>query len=131
MKFDTSESIAAPLMAHIIAQSNIYNDEDRKIEEIKKEKHIRKSGQLKEKIQDIKSSLNPITLRTIDLASEKGASTWLSVLPIKEQDFSLHKGDALRLRYSWPLPNQPQKCACGKVFNIDHAMICPKGLATQ
>ena len=61
---------------------------------------------------------------------EKGASTWLSVLPIDEHGFSLHKGafrDALCLRYAWQIPQLPQTCACGNNFDVNHAMICPKG----
>ena len=29
--------------------------------------------------------------RSIELASEKGASNWLTVLPLQEHNFSLHK----------------------------------------
>ena len=40
--------------------------------------------------------------RSIELASEKGASNWLSILPLQEHNFSLHKTafhDAVALRY--------------------------------
>ncbi len=63
----------------------------------------------------------------MDLAEEKGASTWLTSLPIQEFEFSLHKGafqDALTLRYNRQLQRAPQMCACG---TIDHALSCPKG----
>ncbi len=45
-----------------------------------------------------------LTTRTLDLASERGASNWLTSLPISEFGFSLHKGafvDALCLCYGW------------------------------
>ena len=61
---------------------------------------------------------------------EKGASSWLSVLPLDDHNFSLHKGafkDAICLRYGWKLPNTPTKCTCGTAFSIDHAIIYPKG----
>ena len=51
------------------------------------------------------------------LAREKGASTWLTSLPLEEHGFSLHKGafrDALALRYGWLPSNTPTSCACGK-----------------
>ncbi len=41
------------------------------------------------------------------LSSEEGSSSWLTVLPLADQGFALHKGafhDALCLRYGW----QPQ-----------------------
>lgn len=43
----------------------------------------------------------------MDLAAEKGSSSWSTTLPIKECGFSLHKGafgDAVWLRYGW-IPN--------------------------
>lgn len=66
----------------------------------------------------------------MDLARERGASSWLSVLPLSDQGFHLHKGeftDALCLRYGWTLPNTPRLCNCGKAFTTDHAMICHMG----
>ena len=40
--------------------------------------------------------------KAVGLAKEKGASTWLTVLPLKEHGFSLHRAafhDAMALRY--------------------------------
>ena len=42
-----------------------------------------------------------ITQRAVDLACEKGASNWLTVIPLKDMDFDLNKRefrDAVRLR---------------------------------
>ena len=33
----------------------------------------------------------------------------------------------MRLRYNWPIPNLPSKCACGENFNVQHSMSCKKG----
>jgi hypothetical protein len=66
----------------------------------------------------------------MDLAQEKGASSWLSALPREEFGFTLHKGafrDALALRYGWPPSNTPTSCACGASFTVEHALSCPKG----
>ena len=68
--------------------------------------------------------------RCVDLAKEKGTSSWLSVLPLKDQGLLLHKGefrDALCLRYGWNLPNTPTTCNCGSAFSIGHAMVCHMG----
>ncbi len=54
-----------------------------------------------------------LTTRTLDLASERGASNWLTSLPISEFGFSLHKGtfvDALCLRYGWTPGGTPIHC---------------------
>ena len=64
------------------------------------------------------------------LAQEKGASSWLTTLPISEFGFSLHKSafrDALALRYGWQPLNVPTTCACGKGFTIDHMLSCARG----
>ena len=50
------------------------------------------------------------TQRAVDLASEKGASNWLTVIPLKGMDFDLNKREfrnAVRLRYVWPIPDNP------------------------
>ena len=70
------------------------------------------------------------TQRAVDLACEKGASSWLTVIPFKDMDFDLNKWefrDAVRLRYDWPIPDNPSVCVCGSMFTVDHAMICQHG----
>ena len=61
---------------------------------------------------------------------EKGASNWLTSMPIKEAGFSLNKQefqDAITLRYGLTVLGLPAKCTCGDEFTSDHAMICKKG----
>ena len=68
--------------------------------------------------------------RAIELTSEKGASTWLTALPLEEHGFFLNKGefqDALHLRYGWQPSRLPRTCVCGSSFTVDHAMVCPYG----
>ena len=64
------------------------------------------------------------------LAKDKGASSWLSTLPIQEHGFSSHKSDfrdALALRYCWMPMELPSPCACGKKFTVEYAFSCSKG----
>ena len=75
-------------------------------------------------------SLSANLQRIMALSSEKGASSWLSALPVNEHGFALHKGtfrDALCLRYGWLPSGLPTQCVCGKGFSVDHAMNCPTG----
>ena len=79
---------------------------------------------------NLKEVLDPSLKRAMDLAAEKGASNWLTTLPIEEFGFALHKGafhDALALRYDWPPSRIPTNCDCGKKFTIEHSFTCPKG----
>ena len=66
----------------------------------------------------------------MEIAQEVGASNWLTTLPIRAKGFSLNKQeftDALALRYGWPVEGLPEQCACGSVYDTNHAMTCKKG----
>ena len=66
----------------------------------------------------------------LECASETGASSWISTLPVEEHGFCLSKGafrDAISLRQSWTIQNVSSTCACGTPFAVDYAMSCHKG----
>ena len=68
--------------------------------------------------------------RVIDISQEKGASNWLTALPLADRDHHLSKRelwDAINLRYCWPLTGLPSRCACGETFDVDHALKYKKG----
>ena len=78
----------------------------------------------------IKSQLSNDQQRYLDLATEKGAGAWLTVLPIQSLGYVLNKQefrDSLCIRYGWKIPKTPQFCACNEKNTIDHALICKKG----
>ena len=95
-------------------------------------KNIRKSNRQRQ-VQlavNVYDQLPPQLKRCVDLAKEKGSSSWLSVLPLEDHGFYLHKGefrDALCLRYGWQLGSTPLTCSCGAQFSFDHAMVCHMG----
>ena len=79
---------------------------------------------------DLRQHLDPSLRLVLDLAVERGASTWLTALPLDEYGFALHKSafqDALALHYGWLPLRSPTHCACGTSFSIEHALSCPKG----
>ena len=83
-----------------------------------------------ERIERIEQSLPAKSVRAVKLAEQKGASNWLSTLPLEEQGFTLTKSefrDALALRYAKDIRGLPSKCPCGQTFNINHAMNCKRG----
>ena len=78
--------------------------------------------------------LTPLLLanlcRVVQLSSEKDASSRLSMLPIEEHGFALHKGafwDALCLQYGRLPSCLPAKCVCGHSFTVYHVMNCSSG----
>lgn len=84
----------------------------------------------KTKYTAIKNEQPASRQKSLDQASEQGASSWLSALPIASHGLSLTKSefhDALCLRYDMQLPNLPSRCPCGASFNPTHALNCHKG----
>ena len=65
----------------------------------------------------------------MDLGQEKGASSWLTSLPLKKLNFVLHKSafcDAVALRYGCQPKNIPTHCLCGHSFTVERALSRPK-----
>ena len=90
---------------------------------------MRRAAQVTE-ANRLKAYLRQSLQRSVPLAAERGASTWLSALPLAAYGFHLSKSefwDAIHLRYGWPPPNLPLQCACGKSFDANHALSCPTG----
>ena len=100
--------------------------------ELKQQQIIKKEKELaiKSKKTIIKSQLNKNEIRSPDLASEKGASSWLKAMPLKRYHFGLTKSefrDGVSLRYGWDPVNMPSLCASKESFSLAHALHCPKG----
>ena len=96
----------------------------------KKQLHQLKQQQTQDTAANLLPQLFESSQRSMVLTQEKGASSWLTTLPISEHGFALHKGafrDALALRYGWDPPNTPSHCICGKSFTSEHALSCPFG----
>ena len=77
-----------------------------------------------------KSFSDPCLKQCLVVAREKGASSWLTALPIVEHGLALHNGafiDTICLRYGWTPPHLPSHCILVSSFNIDHAMNCKCG----
>ncbi len=71
----------------------------------------------------------PSTLQyAVTLAQEKGASSWLTTLPVKEFGFASTKQPSETLyAYGWQPTRTPIHCDCGTHFSIEHSLSCPKG----
>ena len=122
-------TISGPLAQRIKSQVHEPPDET-EIHAAQREICQVKNRYLKEKRDQVKGSVSGKTLRAVDLATQKGASSWLSIVPIRDMNFDLNKSefrDAVKLRYDWDVPDMPSVCVCGNHFNVDHAMICKRG----
>jgi len=70
------------------------------------------------------------SLQLITGTIKKGASSWLSALPIKVIGWTLNKQkfmDAICKRYECKLKGIPIHCAWGETNSVDHSLICKLG----
>ena len=71
-------------------------------------------------------------VKAVELAQNKGSSSWLTALPLEKYNLSLSKSefrDAISLRYGWLPERLPAKCVCSDNFTIDPALSAPMGLS--
>ena len=130
-ELQSSLLVTSSLKDHILDQDreyghNIITDQLQKkatINRLNRERGVRDAD-------DLYSQLSDSLQRAVNLAKEKGASTWLTVLPLTDHGFALHKSafhDALALRYGWTPSKLPSKCDCGNSFTVEHALSCARG----
>ena len=128
---NTSVKITAPLVALILQQSHILPPEakDGQLRARMDSRTLRRQRE-SSAASDLKERLPRNLQRALEISTEKGASSWLSTLPITEHGFALHKGafrDALCLRYGWRPSRLPTHCICGGQFTVEHALSCSRG----
>ena len=120
-QFTSSQLISRPLVDLIVKQSNQLFDCDAVQQRIKSTLKQTRRANLQALARRLYSSFSAPLQRCLDLAQEKGASNWLTALPIDDYGFALHKSgfrDALALRYDWPLKDIPSSCTCGHQLKI-------------
>ena len=121
-QYTASKKITKPLTDHIVQQCpSVSTDIVDQQAKLKKEVINEQNKQQKVLSGNIQAKLSKPLQKCIELSKEKGASTWLSALPIKCHGFALHKSafrDTLCLRYNWKLIHLPSNCVCGKPLSL-------------
>ena len=75
-----------------------------------------------EKVEWLRQHLDPSKLKLYEAITEKGASSWLNAMPLREHNFYLDKQtfwDSVHLRYGIPLSRLPMK----SVFAMPNLML--------
>ena len=130
-QFSTSKKVTQPLTSDLLGKvKREYKAIEAEMMTLSREQKQEKQKVNEVEVDRIKSLLPKDLQFAMDLASEKGASTWLSALPLEEYGFFLHKGDfrdAISLRYGWKPKGLPMHCVCGKAFSVEHATSCSSG----
>ena len=126
-EFAASEKVTSSLVVHELSfDGGVLDAQCLAKSEIVLSKH--RAAQ-EEKAESICDGL-PTELKRIISFWDKGAFSWLSVLPVEEHGFALHESafrDAIYLRYGWLPSGLPAHCVCDQGFSVNHAMNCPTG----
>ena len=127
--YEATVKITGPLVRQIVEQAHKPPDET-EIKTLQTSARREKDECLKMQCEQVRESLPGKTERAVELALEKGASNWLTVIPIKEMNFNLNKRefrDAIKLRYDWEITDISAIYTCGDLFTVDQAMVCRRG----
>ena len=127
-----SEELTQCLVSLILEQKTAFNARATKKRQIaiRKEQGKRAEEAFAASLENLTKRVPRTLLLPIKLASEKGASSWLTARPLSAHGTVLCKGDfrdALRMRFGFAIENLPQQCGCGADFSFEHAMTCMKG----
>ena len=77
-------------------------------------------------ISTLKPVLPPTLLRAMELAQEKGSSSYICP-SLGTMWSNLQQRSVPALRYGWTPANSPTHCACGTGMSVEHALSCPMG----
>ena len=132
-QYSASVLLTKPHVMSIMNQDSMMRSTDhegRTNEELKQVYRANKVAVKKQNMETLEEKLPTSTKQFMKQAQDKGASSWLTALPLEEMGFTLNKEefrDALRLRYNLKLEDLPTWCACGQRFDVVHALSCKKG----
>ena len=122
--------LTTKLTHSLIQQEHKYTVSEKEIKDCRTSIQKKRITKQQNTLNLLRETMTYMEIRLNDISQEQGASSWLTVLPIKQLGFSLSKSefwDALRLRYGLPLKRLPSHCGCSKPFNVQHALSCKKG----
>ena len=127
-EYEASVKITRPLS---VMKQSFYSERDNvELFTLKQEVKRAKEELLKSTFDLVYAESSTSLKRALDTARHKGASNWLSTLPIEWLGYSLNKQefrDSLSLRYNWSIENVPKYYGCGSPTSIDHCLSCKLG----
>ena len=100
-EYENSKMISSDMTKAIIDQDYIHIKDQELLKKNKNKIKTSREKRCADKLKMIREELDDISMRLNDIAQEKAASNWLTVLPIIEQNFNLNKQqfwDAIRLQ---------------------------------
>ena len=129
-QFAASTLITVPHVDSITTQSMFMVSGENSTEELKRQHQALKTASVKSRMESIDSTLPSDLLRSVNQSRDKGASSWLTAVPLVDQGLVLNKQefrDFLRLRYIIPVSDFQSKYVCGEKYTVCNALSCKKG----
>ena len=123
-EYAASLTACAPLENEDRANANLTQ------ERIKNYQRSARLNTIQSRKTDFVESLRTEQRQIIEVASEKGASTWLTALHIKRYGFTLTKSkcrDGFCVRHNIEAINTLINCPCGEKFTLSHALHYARG----
>ena len=99
-EYEASIKVTNPLVMRVVEQEHQPPDAS-EIRTLQLSTGKQKDDCLSEKLKQVNSSLPTKAKRAVELATEKGPSNWVTVIPLKELYYNLNKkefGDAIKSR---------------------------------
>ena len=130
LEYESSLQATSQLTDAIFQQQMTLRIDDEAQSKTMKEIKHKKDVWFKELQSRIRGEVSESQAKIIDLASEKGASSWLTSLPLAKYGFVLNKQmfhDAICLRHNFALKLVARTCVCGEDYTINHCLTCKKG----
>ena len=95
MEYEYSVKATSDLTEAIFKQAPDFLEDQEKLVKVKAEITTSRTEFFKEKRAEVVQELNESQKLQLDLAAEKGASSWLSSLPLKSYGFVLNKQELM------------------------------------
>ena len=106
IEYENSRKLSKQLQDNIKEQVFEYVIDEEQLSAVRAEITAERNKKNLDTLNDLKLRMDPLLTRALDLAQMKGASSWLSAVPLASENFSLSKQeftDAICLRYRWDL----------------------------
>ena len=129
-QYASSRAITAALTTNILDQDFSVTEALASVASAKASQRADHRQKAKTDIRGFAADASPTLQHTIQLASEPGASSWLTCRPLSRHGFVLSKSefrDGLALCYGWRPSRLPSTCVCGASFTVAHALTCSTG----
>ena len=113
-----------------LGQTTKYNINSEELARLKYNFKKEKLQRNTERLRSLIKYLPTDKIRLNKINQGKGASTYLSTLPLKEEGHNLSKQefwDLVKMRYEWPLSRFPNMCSWGAKHDHQHSLSCKKG----